>query len=75
MNLTDIPITGIVWAICACGQPILVTDRYLTDYPPIPRFDPLAFIEFYRDTGGDPDDRITECPRCDAWLDLKVLTT
>jgi hypothetical protein len=71
VKITDIPDTGEMWAACiACGEPILVVDRYITDRPPIPRFNPLAFIEFYTDEGGDPDTRVAECPKCGAWLDL-----
>jgi hypothetical protein len=74
MKISDIPATGETWAACTCGQPIFVVDRYITDYPPIPRFNPLAFIEFYRCEGGDPDDRVSECPRCGVDLDLEAIT-
>lgn len=43
-----------------------IVDRYSTDYPPIPRVD---IIEVYRDSGGDPDDRIIECENCGNYLD------
>lgn len=50
------------------GELVLV-DRYLTDYPPIPRHKPEAFLEVYRDDGGDPDDRNPTCDGCG--LDLE----
>lgn len=50
------------------GKLVLV-DRYLTDWPPIPRFNPRAFLEVYRDSGGDPDDRNPTCDGCG--LDLE----
>jgi hypothetical protein len=73
MNIIDIPANGIAEAVCTCGQLVVVVDRYLTDRPPIPRFNPMAFIQFYRDEFGDPDDLILECPGCGEWLDLTVL--
>ena len=54
----------------ACRLPMVVVDRYATDYPPIPWVD---LVEFYIASGGDPDDRITECPRCWAELDLSTI--
>ncbi len=55
---------------CAtCQQPMVAVDRYASDAPPGPRGRvPEAWVEFYRDSGCDPDDRLMECPCCDAEL-------
>lgn len=75
MKITDIPSSGHATVRCVCGEPVVVVDRYITDYPPIPRRWPEMFIEFYRDRYCDPDDRLSECPRCGEWLDLATVTT
>lgn len=60
-------------ACAGCGwdndRTLTLIDRYATDYPPVPRGNGDRFIEAYRDTGGDPDDRISFCPKCDTYLD------
>ncbi len=53
---------------CRCGfdnrGTLTMVDRYSTDFPPVPRGDGQSFIEVYRDGAGDPDDRLSECPKC-----------
>ena len=46
------------------GGRLILVDRYATDFPPIPHFSVDAFVEFYLDRGGDPDDRVVDCPDC-----------
>lgn len=74
MTVDDIPSSGSCQVACgACGRRVIVVDRYVTDWPPIPRFNPEAFVEFYSDWGGDPDDRVSECPGCGDCLDLDTV--
>lgn len=44
-----------------------IVDRYLTDYPPIPRGNGMSFLELRID---DPERHISECDRCEACLDV-----
>lgn len=64
---------GVIAVACECGWDndgrLVLVDRYATDFPPIPHFSIDAFIEVYRDSGGDPDDRLHECPECSRELD------
>jgi hypothetical protein len=62
------PRTGMVLVSCGecgwnAGGTLVMVDRWITDYPPIPY---VKLIEFYRDGFGDPDDRVNECPICFA---------
>lgn len=58
---------------CECGWDndgqLVLVDRYATDHPPIPHFSIDAFIQVYRDRGGDPDDLVHDCPECGGPLD------
>lgn len=61
--------------LCDCSQLLIVVDRYVTDYPPIPRGkNPESFVEFYLDDGGDPDDLVSQCPSCEMDLELAVVS-
>lgn len=71
MLLAEIPASGSATVACACGQQVVVVDRYVTDFPPGPRGrNPESWVEFYRDHAGDPDDFLSGCPRCDEELEL-----
>lgn len=70
MELSELRDRGEIPVACGgCGWDnkgrLILVDRYITDYPPIPRISVDSFIEFYIDEGGDPDDRIIQCPACD----------
>lgn len=76
MKLAELEPTGSAAVVCVdCGYgPFFVVDRYLTDWPPIPRGrHPESFVEFYIDDVGDPDDRFSECPQCDRLLELDAV--
>lgn len=64
---------------CLCGWDndgkLIIVDRYATDAPPGPRgSNPASWHEVYLDWGGDPDDRVDECPNCGESLDVDHLT-
>jgi hypothetical protein len=71
--MADIGPRGEATMKCACGHAVVVVDRYATDSPPGPRGKPERWIEFYAQTGGDPDDLLWECPACDVELELAEL--
>lgn len=53
---------------CAYGAALgVAVDRYASDHPPIPYRGPI--VEVYTGPGGDPDDRLAECPACGEPLD------
>lgn len=62
--------TGILSVRCTCGWSadgdLIVVDRWITDFPPIPK---TPIIEFYSDPI-DPESRLSECPNCGGPLDL-----
>lgn len=71
MKLRELGKTGRAWVLCNCGQLLVAVDRYVTDFPPIPRGkNPESFVEFYLDEGGDPDDLVSQCPACEDYLEL-----
>lgn len=74
MKLYEIGKTGQAWVLCDCGQLLVAVDRYVTDFPPIPHTNPESFVEFYLDDGGDPDDRVIQCPSCEDDLELAGVT-
>ncbi len=57
---------GQVKVACVCGHELMLVDRYVTDYPPIPH---IEMIEFYDGDSMDPDDHVQECPSCGEYLE------
>lgn len=66
---------GIIDCACECGWDndghLIVVDRWAHDWPPIPY---IEMIEFYLDSGMDPDDQVSECPNCGEELDTEFCT-
>lgn len=69
--------TGVTHVRCRdCGWSndgrLVLVDRWITDYPPIPYTGPI--LELYLDEDMDPDGRIVDCNvcGCDDFMDSAI---